>query len=182
MMFGLALTTTAAYAYFDAGVLAEAEGPEYRNWAGRFALGLYTLGLIWFAAAGSWYVFVALPTDARAALMAGPGLIITILTAIAPGLPWILLLLRRNAPDRTGALMVGLAQFGVLVLNAISRQALQNIELAPFFEPAAAPVDVQWSPLILFLVLFAGGLVLIGWMVAQAARAVRKTEEPAPGT
>jgi hypothetical protein len=113
--------------------------------------------------------------------VAGPGLLVTILTAIGPGLPWLLLLLRRNAPARASALAVGLAQFGVLVLNATSRQALQNIELAPFFEPAAAPVNVQWSPMILFLVLFAGGLALIGWMVVQAARAVRKTEEPAPG-
>jgi hypothetical protein len=181
MMFGLALTTTAAYAYLDAGVFAGGEGPEYRRWAGRFAFGLYTLGLIWFAAAGSWYVFLALPVGAREALMAGPGLILTVLTAIAPGAPWLLILLRRNAPSRAGAFVVALAQFGVLVLNATNRQALQNIELARFFEPAAAPVNIQWSPLILFVLLFVGGLALIGWMVAQAARAVRKAEEAAPG-
>jgi hypothetical protein len=37
-------------------------------------------------------------------------------------------------------------------------------------------VNIQWSPLILFLVLFVGGLALVVWMVAQAVRAARRPE------
>jgi hypothetical protein len=100
---------------------------------------------------------------------------------LAPGSSWLLLLLWRGAPSRGRAAAVALTQFGVLALNAVSRQALQNIELAPFLDPAATPVHIQWSPLLLFLALFVGGLALVGWMVAQAMRAGRQRQEPAAG-
>jgi hypothetical protein len=181
MMFGLALTTTAAYAYFDAGAFAGSESEGYRKWAGRCAFVLYTLGLGWFAAAGTLYIFGTLPAQARESLMSGPGLALTGVTALAPGSSWLLLLLWRGAPSRGRAAAVALTQFAVLALNAVSRQALQNIELAPFLDPAATPVHIQWSPLLLFLALFVGGLALVGWMVAQAMRAGRQRQEPAAG-
>ncbi|MER3513556.1 MAG: hypothetical protein C4310_03465 [Chloroflexota bacterium] len=39
------------------------------------------------------------------------------------------------------ALFTGLAQFGVLVLNAISRQIVQNAELSRFLDVTAEPVS-----------------------------------------
>jgi hypothetical protein len=54
--------------------------------------------------------------------------------------------------------LTGLAQFGVLALNAISRQVLQNIELSRFLDVTAEPVNLQLSPLIVFLVLLS-----LGW-------------------
>jgi hypothetical protein len=180
MMFGLALTTTAAYIFFDAGVLAKREPEGYRNWAAKTALRLYTLGLAWFAVTGSWYIFAAVAAAERATLTAGPGLYLTVLTALAPGLPWLLILLQRRRFSTWGAIAVAAAQYGVLALNAVSRQSLQNIELAPFLDPAAAPVSIQWSPMILFLALFVGGLGVVGWMVAQAVRAGRAVDEATP--
>jgi hypothetical protein len=176
MMFGLALTTTAAYIFLDAGVFAGRESQGYRAWARRFAFGLYTMGIVWFALAGTWYIFEALPASEREMLFRGAGLGLTALTALAPGAPWILMLALRGRGGRGGAIAVAAAQFVVLALNAVSRQSLQNIELAPFLAPAAVPVNIQWSPLILFLLLFVGGLALVVWMVAQAVRAARRPE------
>jgi hypothetical protein len=61
-------------------------------------------------------------------------------------------------------------QFVVLALNAITRQWVQNTELAGFYDPAAARVQTQWAPLIVFLVLFALALSVVGWMVSQVLR------------
>nr|BAL58464.1 hypothetical conserved protein [Candidatus Acetothermum autotrophicum] len=96
MMFGLALTTVAAYTVFDAGVFARRESPEYKSWAAGFAFTLYTVGLVWFAAMGSWYVFGTWPADARAQMLSMPLGILTALTALGPGLPWLLLLAQRR--------------------------------------------------------------------------------------
>ena len=182
MMFGLALTTTAAYVFFDTGVFAGREGEAYRRWAGRFAFGLYSVGLVWFAISGTWYMFEAIPSASRASLMEGGGLVLTILTALAPGIPWLLMLAQRREATGKGAIAVAAAQYAVLALNAVSRQSLQNIELSPVLDPAAAPVNIQWSPMILFLALFVGGLGLVAWMVAQAVRASRKPENSAPAS
>ncbi|MFN4219030.1 MAG: hypothetical protein ACK4HB_07110, partial [Candidatus Bipolaricaulia bacterium] len=201
MMFGLALTTVAAYTVFDAGVFARRESAEYRRWAGSFALQLYTIGLIWFAAMGSWYVFGAWPTDVRDQMFSSPLIILTVLTALGPGLPWLLILWQRRdealtppyghpspvgdygrgaggegQPRRaqTLAIVTGLAQFGVLAINAISRQLVQNIELSKFLDVTAEPVNLQLSPLIVFLILFVAGLGVVAWMLEKVLRAERQ--------
>jgi hypothetical protein len=178
MMFGLALTTTAAYVAFDAGFFAGGESETHKQWSLRFALGLATLGLIWFALTGTWYFFGALAAEVRGPMLRLPVLVITLLTAASPGLPWLLLLLAQRRFSRGLALAIGLAQFGVLALNAVSRQIVQNAELAPYLDVAAGRVAIQWSPMILFLVLFAAGIGVVVWMLAQAARS-RRPEAPA---
>ncbi len=79
-------------------------------------------------------------------------------------------------PGRATASVIALAQFGAVAVNAVSRQVVQNLNLKGFgdrevFDVLAQPVRVEWSPLILFLVLFVAGLGVIGWMIAQAAKA-----------
>ncbi|NLE62040.1 MAG: hypothetical protein GX616_27095 [Planctomycetes bacterium] len=69
------------------------------------------------------------------------------------------------------ATVVGAAQFLVLGTNAISRQVVQNIELRAYYRPAEFPLDVQWSPLVLFLVTFVAGLGVVIWMIRQIAGA-----------
>lgn len=174
MMFGLALTTVAAYTVFDAGVFARRESPEYKRWAAGFAFTLYTVGLVWFAAMGSWYVFGTWPADARVQMLSMPLGILTALTALGPGLPWLLLLAQRRRITQTLAVLTALAQFGLLGLNAISRQILQNIELSKFFDVTAEPVNLQLSPLIVFLVLFVLGLGVVAWMIAKVLQAERQ--------
>lgn len=174
MMFGLALTTVAAYTVFDAGVFARRESPEYKSWAAGFAFTLYTVGLVWFAAMGSWYVFGTWPADARVQMLSMPLGILTALTALGPGLPWLLLLAQRRRITQTLAVLTALAQFGLLGLNAISRQILQNIELSKFFDVTAEPVNLQLSPLIVFLVLFVLGVGVVAWMLEKVLQAERQ--------
>ncbi|MCS7274217.1 MAG: hypothetical protein NZ610_02265, partial [Candidatus Bipolaricaulota bacterium] len=175
MMFGLALTTVAAYTVFDAGVFAARESAPYKSWAADFALKLYTVGLLWFAVMGSWYVFGTWPTDVREQMFTGLSLPLTVLTAVGPGLPWLLILAQRQQITRALALLTALAQFGVLGLNAISRQIVQNIELSQFLDVTAEPVNLQLSPLIVFLVLFVLGLGVVAWMVLKVLAAERTT-------
>jgi hypothetical protein len=178
MMFGLALTTTAAWVAVDAAWFARRERPEYRRWAQRFAWKLYTAGVIWFALCGSWYV-AHWPADLRTAMLQWPLVLLTAATAVAPGLPFLLLLVfGRKAdgePSRLIATLVGLAQFGVLGINAVSRQIVQNFEIGRYFQVLDQATDVQWSPLVLFLVVFALGLGVVAWMLAQVVKAERQT-------
>jgi len=179
MMFGLALTTTGAYIVVDMRFLARKVGEGYRRWAGTFALKVYTLGVLWFAITGSWYAFGTWQTEVRQMMFRFPQLILTILTAIAPGLPLFLILRQakdkflaeRHGAMRRLAFLTGLTQFIVVALNAISRQIVQNAELGKFLDVSSEEVHLQWSPLILFLVLFAAGLSVIFWMIHKVVTA-----------
>jgi hypothetical protein len=179
-MFGLALGTTAVWLVFDAAWFAGRESAEYRAWAGGFGLRLYTLGAAWFATAGSWYVFLAWPAGVRQAMFAWPWVILTVATAIAPGLPW--LLLWRSArhegrPARARASLVALAQLGVLGMNAVSRTLVQKLELRPYLDLSRQPVATQWSPMIVFLTSFVLGLAIVAWIIAQVARLPTEAEK-----
>ena len=175
LMFGLALSTTAVWATFDAAWFARRESPQYRAWAKRFSLKIYTVGVLWFAAAGSWYVFVTWSPELRTTMFRWPWVALTVATALAPGLPW-LFIMRGQKSEEVGrglASLVALTQFGVLGLNAVSRQVVQNFELSRYyniFDSRQAPEAVQWSPLIVFLAAFVLGLALVGWMIAQVAK------------
>lgn len=167
MMFGLALLTTAAYVVVDTAFFAGRESDEYRRWARRLAFVVYTVGLAWFALTGTWYFFGTLAPAARAAALISPILVLTLATALSPGLPWVLILAGQRRLSRGLAVAVGLAQYGVLAANALSRQIVQDAELGAYLDVRAQPVNIEWSPLILFLLLFVGGLGLVLWMIRQ---------------
>lgn len=140
-----------------------------------FAAAVYTLGLIWFAVTGSWYIFGTVDQAMLDAARARPlVLLLGALTALAPGLPWLLILAQRQGVDRRLAAFTGATQFGVLALNAISRQWLQNAEIGRYLTLGREAVNVQWSPLILFLISFVVGLAIIAWMVSQVIAVHRK--------
>ena len=174
LMFGLALSTTAARLLVDAAWFARRESEAYRRWAPGFAWKLYTVGLAWFALAGSWYAFGTWSEGVREAMFGGPLVVLTVLTALAPGLPWLLMLLvwRRGAPiSRPAAALVGAAQFAVLGVNAVGRQIVQNVELSGYFQVSGQLEDVQWSPLVAFLLVFVAGAGVVVWMISQAVKA-----------
>ncbi|MBN1395011.1 MAG: hypothetical protein JW959_08305 [Pirellulales bacterium] len=174
LMFGLALQTTAAWLLFDAEWLggmaavpaaAKQLDDNYRRWAWGFAKKLYTVGLIWFAAAGSWYVFGSWTPELRESMFAWPLVLLAVLPAIAPGLSWLLVCF--GGRTKAIALLAFLAQFCVLAVNALSRQFVQNLNLKPYWDVYSLPEDIQWGPLAMFLIVFVIGLGVIGWMVAQ---------------
>lgn len=57
--------------------------------------------------------------------------------------------------------LLTLAGFGII------RQIGQNRGVASFIDVSKIPTDVQWSPLLAFLLLFVLGLAVIAWMVRQ---------------
>ncbi len=173
MVFGLALMTTAAYAVVDAAFFARKDADAYRRWAAGFALRLHAVGVIWFALTGSWYVFGTWNAGVRQAMFGGL-VVLTVLTAVAPALVWLTILAQRGGVTRRMALVTGLLQVAVLALNAVSRQVVQNTELRRFVDVTAERVSIQWSPLVLFLILFVCGLVVVGWMVGKAIEAGRQ--------
>jgi len=171
LMFGLALATTAAWVYFDAAFFARRESEDYRRWAARFAAKLYAPGMILFAAAGSWYVFGTWPAELRQTMTAGAMHVLTMATGMSPGLPFVLLWTRRRRlPTRAAAALIGLAQFGVLGINAISRHLVQKVSLEGFLDVSAQPTAVQWGPMAVFLTTFLLGLGVIAWMLAQLGK------------
>lgn len=177
MMLALALTTTAAFIVVDAEWFASREDAEYRAVARRIAFGTSTLGILGFAITGLWYVFGTWSEDIRAEMLGGSWRVLMGLTAISPGLPWLLILWQwRRGGTRERAAATALAQFLALALNATSRQIVQNAELRPFLDVTAEPVQIQWSPLILFLLLLVLGLGIIAWMLRHLQWGGRTSE------
>ena len=135
----------------------------YRRWALGFARKLYAFAIVWAAAAGTWYVFGTWSTALWATMFEWPLLPLTVATAIAPGLPWALMMTAdRYAARRATIAAIAVCQFGVLGINALSRQVVQNANLKPFLDVSAQPVDIQWAPLAMFLVIFVLGLAAVG--------------------
>ncbi len=186
MMFGIAMMTTAVYIVFDAFYFKKDSTPsQYKAWAVKFAFGFFTLGMVWFAVTGSWYIFGTLDKFTLDRVGATPTMmVIFLLTAISPGAPWIALLLMRVRissnilPSRKGSVILSAAaQFVVITLNAISRQWVQNTELSRYSDVSNLPVNMQWSPMILFLILFVIGLAVVGWMISKIMAVERQAEK-----
>ena len=179
MMFGLALTTTAAWVVVDGGWFARGESAPYHAWVRRFAWKLYLLGMCWFAATGSWYVFGTWPQETKDAMFNLPWRPLTVATAVAPGLVWLSLLrvAGGSGPIEKGmATRVGCLQFGVVLLNAVSRQVVQQLEIAPFFNIMKQPVNAQWGSLAVFAAALLTGVVAIAWMVFQVCASAGNRE------
>ena len=174
VMFGLAVMTTAAYTIFDAAYFARKESESYKKWVPAFAFKLYTFGMVWFAAAGTWYVFGTWSDQMRTKMFTAPLLFHTLTTAACPGLVWLLILAQRKGVVKNFAAFTGIAQVGVLALNAASRQIVQNTELKKFIDISAEQVNMQWSPMITFLVLFVAGLGVVVWMVSKVIAAEKQ--------
>ncbi|MGA2820724.1 MAG: hypothetical protein ABSF61_08720 [Anaerolineales bacterium] len=60
----------------------------------------------------------------------------------------------------------------MLVLTTLSRQFLQDREIAPFGAVGAEPVNVQLAPLVLLLLFFLAGSGVVMWILVK----VRKPE------
>lgn len=169
MMFGIAMMTTAVYIAFDATFMKRAStSEEYKSWAGRFAFTFFTLGLIWFAIMGSWYIFGTLDKFTSDQLGRTPPMVVLfILTAVSPGAVWLVMLSQRKTVKKRLTITAGIGQFIVVALNAVSRQWVQNVEISRYENVSSLPVNTQWSPMIIFLILFVIGLAVVGWMISK---------------
>lgn len=178
MMFGISLIISGGYIAFDTGMLARRESEEYRRWAMGAAFKIAIIGAVWFAVTGSWYTFGTWTEAVRSEMFSGAMIVLTILTAISPALVLAPIFLQRKGGSPMGAIVIALGVLVMTGLNAISRQIVQNIELRPYLDFSTHPVNIQWSPLILFLVLFVLTLGVVVWMIAQVVKSpVEKTPQ-----
>jgi hypothetical protein len=174
LMFGLAMLTTAAWIVVDAAWWAGNESAEYRRWVKQFAFKLAAFGAAWASAAGAWYVFGTWSADVSSAMFALPTIALTALTAVAPWLTVAVIWLWRNGDaNRIQATAIGIVQVGVMAINGISRQVVQNLELKlrGGFDVTAQPVHTDFGPMALFLVTFVLGAAVVGWMLVQLVKA-----------
>ncbi len=178
LMFGLALVTTAAWTAVDTAWLAAREDETYKRWAQKFALRLAIAGAVWSTVAGAWYVFGTWRPGIFREMFSFPAIFLTLLTGASPWLaPALLWLGRGKDLTRAAAAVVAGAQIGVLAVNAISRQIVQNLELnselGGLFKSgvSAQPVRTDWGPMVMFLVVFVARVGVLVWLFAQLAKA-----------
>jgi hypothetical protein len=108
-----------------------------------------------------------------------PWIALTAATALAPGAVGALLLLSGRGDGRVGrplAALVGVTQFGVVALNAVSRQVVQHVEIGATYNILEQPARVQWAPLMIFLVIAVSALIVVGWLIYQVAKLPAKTD------
>jgi hypothetical protein len=186
LMFGLAILSTAMWIVFDAAFFyrkkgEQPEGEDYRRWALDFAVKVVRVGVIWTVVSGTIYLLATWPQDVREVMFSLPMAILTLLTGLSPFLPLLVLEKWKNQPlDRHIALMMVLGQVVVLSLNSISRQVVQNIGAARSLDISELSVSVQWSPLILFLIIFLLAAGVIAWMLKQVVDCHREGVSPEP--
>jgi hypothetical protein len=167
MLIGLALTTVSAYMALDAGVFAGKETAEYRRRITGTAFKLAIVGAVVFWLMGAWYIFGTLDKPVLDALMGGSMILLALITGASPALTVVMIALMRRKVTALMGILTAAVQFVVLLINAITRQVVQNLNLAPYFNPAGDAPNYQWDVLVLFLLLFVGGIVVIWWMVAK---------------
>jgi len=172
MMFGLAVTTVSVYMVIDAAFFVSRDADQYRTGIGRFAVLLYTIGVFIFYLTGCWYILGTLPETIRQQISLNFNLfILMMLTALSPLGVWMLIAVQFKRVRKLPAVAAVVCQFLVLALNAVSRQWIQDLETGSFFDVSKVEVNVQWSPLILFLLTFLIGLGIIWWMLKQTRTA-----------
>jgi hypothetical protein len=174
LMFSLALMTTAAWSVLDAAWFGSQTDGEYKAWVSAFAWKLYLGGVVAFAAVGSWYAFGTWPKEIRELMFQGPLLVLTLITATLPALPLLILFGKRvggASAARAAALWIMVAQVAVLATNAVSRQVVQIAKLQDYLQGWGEAT--QWSPLVVFLLVFVLGAGIVAWMLVQAVRGDR---------
>lgn len=165
MMFGLAMTTTAAWISLDSVILAKQEPDEYRLWARRTAMRLYAAGVLVFLLMGAWYILGAMAPELRPTV-ATPGLaLLFVLTPLSSLVGFGFMAKVTNQGTVVSAWLMVVVQYVVLVLNAVSRQITQTRELLPLNVLGTEPVATQWSTLPLFLLCFVLAVGAIVWML-----------------
>lgn len=80
--------------------------------------------------------------------------------------------LRREDPRGGVKAATGLTVF-IIVLMVMMRGVLRDAALADHIRPAEFAVKTQWSPLLIFLALFVGGIGLWVWMLVRYFRSAR---------
>ncbi len=128
---------------------------------------LYAAGAGLTMVMGAIYIFGTLPGEVRGWLLSGLRLPLFALTALAPLLGFGAMVWQSHQAAPKSAWVVAAVHFGVLAVNAVSRQMVQTETIRPLHVLGAEPVHTQWSSLPLFLICFVFALACIGWMLRR---------------
>ena len=131
----------------------------------RTGLAWFTRGTLANLAFGLWFLF-ALPQAVMLQFMGGS---LPATGVLVLGLAFAGLMLATGFKGQLG-LTVAFA-VGTVASMALARHFVRVFDLAPVYHPRQLPVTGQTSALVLFLVILAIGLALIGWMLNTWRRA-----------
>lgn len=165
----LGFFTTAIWGIFDSHFLMPRsekntdENLAYRRWTRKLAVLLMAISLAGFGAV--WFLIFKFPTMQTTFPLFG------FLVALV-ALTWLCLLVRGTQNDLTlKQLIVPLAGYVLTIsLFAIYRQTGQLAMLRNYDGFLITHESIEWSPIILFLILFVAGVLCCGWMVTQFVR------------
>lgn len=181
-MFSLGLMTTGVWAAFDSHFLCKnnEENEQYRRWTVKLTTVVVLIGYLIFCS-------VAIPSDSaffevvRTAYPVLDHFSLRHVAALGFGL---ILIAIFAAFSKTTAkkYVLGMTVMQILILAGfgILRQIGQNTGVANYVDVSKIPTDIQWTPLVSFLVLFVIGLLTIVWMVRQCVICVDDSSASTP--
>lgn len=180
-MFLLGTVTTAIYAVVDSHFFLKAKSDEdtaYRNWTLKFAALLGIIGAVAFSLVFLEYLGMLLPKFNEHGKTI-PGLwydvkyevgtfwIFALFMSLAAAVGSVFLVMS-GKKSRLGSLILMIGSYLVFMVSfVVIRQTIQNVKISKYVKLNEIPVDVQWSPLIVFLIVFVLGAAVIAWMVRQ---------------
>jgi len=168
-MFGLGLLTAGIWTTFDAHFLMRANAENvpanYRQWTTTLALVMAFCGAA-ILTGTEWY----LKTVGGSATYPYFGGVLLVAYAV------VFVLLLAKTGSATAVAFATVLQFLTLAGFGVIRQIGQNTGMARFVDVSTLPENVQWDPLIAFLVCFLLGVGVIVWMVAQCVKCASVTE------
>lgn len=172
--FGFAALAMTGLVVATVGLRRRAREPEFARWAvahgGRWFLGATVLQM----ASGLW-LLSSQPARVRDALLGGNSRD-ALLLAIAVGCALVALAVL-TPPTRISGVRLGVGSVAIgvtVVLMVLLRQRVRTLWLEPHFRYEQLPVASQWGAIVLFLVLLAAGISLVGWMVWHFFRSPAK--------
>jgi len=149
---------------------------QHKQWLLRQGGMWFTGATVFNVLVGFWFLAalpravaaVLLGKSAGAAILVGASVILAFIAIIE-------LLLAANAGPKTGPALIGITcALITMALMVLVRDRVRAEYLAPYFRPGDLAVAPQWGVIVLFLVLFVGGLATVYWMLRKLAAARRR--------
>jgi hypothetical protein len=148
---------------------------DYRRWLIEQGSMLFTGATILNFGVGFWFL-AKLPVATRLAFIGGNGFA-TALLGIGMLLPLaaiahLIMAKAHKSPKRQLLIGIGCGVVTVAVM-VVMRDILRNLALAPYFDPNQLPVAPQWGIIVIFVLLFVGGLATLYYMLRKVAIGAR---------
>lgn len=165
--FVVAAVAVAGLAIAGIGQQARRSGEKgFGSWCTRYGMTWFAGGTLVQILIGFWFLFT-LPVAIRNEFL-GNNVVYTahLFTAVFLALVAVFLLVAA-ARSRTGFTLSSVLLIIAVAVMVLVRSWVRDLEIGGVARLEAASVDTQWSVLILFLALFIGGIITVGWMIRR---------------